>query len=54
MPFTDYYATTTGSKLNSGSTEADAAVYTSTAGTWVAATGVFTPASGDPSASVSI
>jgi hypothetical protein len=42
MAWSDFYMQTTGSDLNAGSTNADAAVYTSTAGNWDG-TSVFTP-----------
>jgi len=48
MAFTQFYTQTTGSNLNSGSTNTDAATFTYTGGSWVAATGVFTVASGNP------
>ena len=47
--FTDFYVQTTGSNLNAGSTSDNAAVYSYANGSWVAATGVFTVASGNPS-----
>lgn len=43
----------TGANINAGSTEG-AAAYTATNGGWNSGTGVFTPASGDPSASVAV
>lgn len=46
--FTEFYVQTTGSNLNAGSTTADAASLTYASGTWVAATGIFTVASGNP------
>lgn len=53
--FSEFYCQTTGSNLNAGSTTADAAVYTSPAnGGWNSGTGVFTPVSGNPSATVSV
>lgn len=54
MAFTEFYCQTTGSNVNAGSTTADAAAYTATNGGWNSGTGVFTPASGDPSASVAV
>lgn len=50
--FTDFYAQTTGSNLNAGSTPFDAADYTYASGTWVASTGVFTVASGNPTTDI--
>lgn len=53
--FTEFYVQTTGSNLNAGSTTSDAAVYTSpTNGGWNSGTGVFTPVSGTPNATVSV
>lgn len=49
MAYTEFYCQTTGSNLNAGSTTANAASLTYASGTWVAATGVFTVASGNPS-----
>ena len=49
MAFTQFYAQTTGSNLNSGSTTSDSATLTYASGNWVASTGVFTVASGNPS-----
>lgn len=54
MAFTEFYCQTTGSNLNAGSTTDDAAIYTATNGGWDSTTGVFTPASGNPSATVSV
>lgn len=54
MPYTEFYVQPTGSNVNAGSTTADAAAYTATNGGWDSGTGVFTPASGDPSASVAV
>lgn len=54
MAFTEFYAQSSGSNLNAGSTTDDAAIYTSTNGNWNATTGVFTPTAGDPSATVSV
>lgn len=48
MAFTEFYAQTTGSNLNAGSTTTDAATFTYASGSWVQSTGVFTVASGDP------
>lgn len=49
MALTQFYVQTTGSNLNSGSTNTDAATLTYASGNWVASTGVFTVASGNPS-----
>lgn len=46
--FTDFYVRTTGNNLNAGSTNTDAAAHTYASGTWVQATRVFTPTSGNP------
>lgn len=48
MAFTQSYVQPTGSNLNSGSTNTDAATFTYASGNWVSATGVFTVASGNP------
>jgi len=48
MAYTEFYVQTTGSNLNAGSTTANAASLTYASGNWVAATGVFTVASGNP------
>jgi hypothetical protein len=48
MAFTEFYVQTSGSNLNAGSTADDAAPYSYAGGTFVRATGVFTPASGNP------
>ncbi len=48
MAYTEFYCRTTGSNLNAGSENADAARLTYASGNWVAATGVFTVASGNP------
>jgi hypothetical protein len=54
MPFTEFYMQTTGNDLNAGSTNADAALYTSTAGNWDG-TSAFTPTDGStPSSTVSV
>lgn len=54
MAFTELYAQTTGSNLNSGSTTADAAVYTCTNSNWDG-TSVFTPTDGTtPASTVSV
>jgi len=45
--FSEFYAQTSGSNLNAGSTTNDAAVLTFAGGTFVAATGVYTIASGN-------
>ncbi len=53
MAYTEFYCDpVNGSNLNAGSTTASAAAYSATNGGWDSGTGVFTPASGDPSASV--
>lgn len=52
--FTEFYCQSGGSNLNAGSTTNNTAAYTATNGGWNSGTGVFTPASGDPSASVSV
>ena len=46
--FTEFYVQTTGSNLNAGSTSTNAATFTYASGSWVASTGVFTVASGNP------
>jgi len=46
--YTEFYCTQTGSNLNAGSTTANTASNTYASGSWVAATGVFTVASGNP------
>lgn len=48
MAFTEFYMQTTGSNLNAGSTNADAASLTYASGSWVQSTRVFTVASGNP------
>lgn len=48
--FTEFYCQTTGNNLNAGSTTDDTAPHTYAGGTFVRATGIFTVASGDPSA----
>ena len=48
MAYTEFYCQTTGSNLNAGSGTSDAAAFTYASGNWVAGTGVFTVASGDP------
>lgn len=51
MAYTEFYARAAdGSNLNAGSTNAAAAAHTYASGSWVASTGVFTVASGDPAA----
>jgi hypothetical protein len=42
MAFTEFYVRSGGSNLNAGSTNADAAAFTATAGNWVQSTRVFT------------
>jgi len=55
MPFTEFYTDfTNGSNVNAGSTTSGTATYTATNGGWNSGTGVFTPTSGDPSATVSV
>ena len=50
MAFTEFYCRAAdGSNLNAGSTNAAAAAFTYASGSWVASTGVFTVASGNPS-----
>lgn len=49
MAYTEFYCRAAdGSNLNAGSTNAAAAAFTYASGSWVASTGVFTVASGDP------
>lgn len=48
MAYTECYVQTTGSNLNAGSTNTDAATLTYASGNWGAGTGIFTVASGDP------
>lgn len=49
MAYTEFYCRTAdGSNLNAGSTNVAAAAFTYASGSWVASTGVFTVASGDP------
>lgn len=48
MPFTEFYCQSGGSNLNAGSTTNNTAAFTYASGNWVAGTGVFTVASGDP------
>jgi hypothetical protein len=48
MAYTEFYVQSTGSNLNAGSSTANAAAFTYAGGTWVAGTGVFTVASGNP------
>lgn len=50
MAFTEFYMQTTGNDLNSGSTNADSALYTSTGGNWDGVS-VFTPTDGSTPAS---
>lgn len=50
MAFTEFYCQSGGDNLNAGSTTGNAAAQTYAGGTFVRATGVFTVASGDPSA----
>lgn len=53
MAYTEFYCQNGGSNLNAGSTTNNTAAYTSTAGNWVQATGVFTPTdSSNPSSTV--
>lgn len=46
--YTEFYAQTTGSNLFSGHTTDNSATFTAVAGTWVAATGVFTKSGANP------
>jgi hypothetical protein len=48
MAFTELYVQPGGSNLNAGSTTGNAAAFTYAGGTFVRATGVYTPASGNP------
>lgn len=48
MSITEFYMQSTGSNLNAGSTNSDAASLTYASGNWVQSTGVFTVASGNP------
>ena len=50
MAFTEFYCQSGGDNLNAGSTTSNTAAQTYAGGTFVRATGVFTVASGDPSA----
>lgn len=53
--YTEFYCdSVNGSNLNSGSTTSGTATYTATNGGWDSTTGVFTPASGNPSSSVNV
>lgn len=52
MAFTEFYIQTTGSNVNAGNTNADAASVTQTNGGWDSGTGVFTAASGTPFSAV--
>lgn len=59
MAFTEFYCKTGGSnmnggRLNSGAEPSTTAAYSATNGGWNSGTGVFTPTSGDPSASVTV
>ncbi len=47
--YTEFYCQTTGDNLNAGSETSDSARLTYASGTWVASTGIFTVASGNPS-----
>ena len=47
MAFTEFYVQTTGSNLNSGSSNTDAALLTFTNGNWDATTGIFTATGAD-------
>lgn len=48
MAFTELYCRTDGSNLNAGSVDSATAAFTYASGSWVASTGVFTVASGNP------
>lgn len=59
MAFTEFYCKTGGSnmnggRLNSGSEPSTSPAYSATNGGWNSGTGVFTPTSGDPSATVTV
>lgn len=55
MAYTEFYCNaSTGSNMNGGSDENTSPSYSATNGGWNSATGVFTPTSGDPSASVTV
>jgi hypothetical protein len=55
MAFTEFYCNaSTGNNMNGGSDENTSPSYSATNGGWDSGTGVFTPISGDPSASVTI
>jgi hypothetical protein len=55
MAYTEFYCNySTGSNMNGGSEEATSPSYSATNGGWNSGTGVFTPTSGDPSASVTV
>lgn len=55
MAFTEFYCNaSTGSNMNGGSDENTSPSYSATNGQWNSGTGVFTPTSGDPSASVTV
>lgn len=55
MAFTEFYCNpSTGSNMNGGSDENASPSYSATNGGWNSGTGVFTPTSGDPSASVTV
>lgn len=54
MPYTEFYMQTTGSNLNAGSTNTDAATSTTTNGNWDSATGIFIAASGTPFAATQV
>lgn len=47
--YTEFYCRSSGSNSNAGSTDSDTPFKTYTNGSWNASTGVFTPASGNPS-----
>ena len=47
--FTEFYCQSGGSNLNAGSTTSNSAAFTYASGSWVASTGVFAVASGNPS-----
>ncbi len=52
--FVEFYMQTTGSDMNGGSSNADAAAFGKTNGNWNATTGVYTVPSGNPTSTVNI
>lgn len=55
MAFSEFYCdASAGANINSGSTTSGTAAYSATNGGWNSGTGVFTPASGNPSLSVNV